>query len=63
MEVVLKQEQTTLCALSFSKSIQLVNSSEETPAGCAAAIVNDKCTVYILLKVILAFVCCFYETQ
>ncbi|ODN06420.1 Valine--tRNA ligase [Orchesella cincta] len=47
---VLSEEQVTLCALSYSKSIRIVKTKEDIPAGCATAVVSDKCTVYILLK-------------
>lgn len=63
MEPVLKEDQLTLCALSSSKSIQVINSKEECPHGCATAVVNDKCTAYILLKVkiFLVLSTCFFR--
>ncbi len=46
---VLREEQLTLCALSYSKVINVVG-KEEVPRGCVTAVVSDKCTAYILLK-------------
>jgi hypothetical protein len=48
---VLSQDLPTVSALSFSESIKIVGSKAEVPPGSAAAVVSDKCTVYILLKV------------
>lgn len=51
MSNVILQEEITLSALSYSKSISVVTSKTEVPTGCVTAVVSDKCTVYILLKV------------
>jgi len=50
LEPVLKEDAVVLCALSSSKTITLIQSKEECPPGCVAAVVNDKCTAYLLLK-------------
>lgn len=47
---VLREEQLTLCALSYSKVINVVDDKEKVPRGCVTAVVSDKCTAYILLK-------------
>ena len=50
LEAVLAQDEPTACALSLSNSIKILTSKEEVPQECAAAVVTDKCTVYILLN-------------
>jgi len=55
LDKVLSEEQTTLCALSFSKSIGLIHTREEAPLGCASAVVSDKCTAFVVLKVICLY--------
>jgi valyl-tRNA synthetase len=52
---VLTEEDTTICALSYSKSIEVVNSKEEVPGSSAAAVISDKCTAYIILKGLIDF--------
>lgn len=49
LDTVLKEESVTLCALSYSKSISVVDPAQ-VPVGCVTAVVSDKCTAYILLK-------------
>jgi valyl-tRNA synthetase len=50
LDNVITQEEVTLSALSYSKSIRVVKKKEDAPNGCVTAVVSDKCTAYILLK-------------
>jgi len=39
--------------LSYSSNVQVITQEEKAPAGCALAIVNDKCDVNLMLKGII----------
>ena len=48
-EIVVREEQATMNALAYTKSIQLVKSKQEAPPGANCTIVSAKCSVFIVL--------------
>lgn len=42
-----------IATLSSSDSVAAVSKVEDVPAGCAVTIVNEQCSVYLMLKGIL----------